>query len=107
MCSFAERRIEFCSEEFSSDQDLHQFSQQNRQIKVYQENGSVYFGRIKQGKRHDWVNLEQSPAILLYDDFSLLYRGPFKDDMREGVGVVTSDGIQDEITRLRIPKVPV
>jgi dihydrofolate reductase len=43
--------------------------------------------------------------VLIFDDFSLMYRGPFKDDMREGTGVITSEGIQDEIDRLRIPKV--
>ena len=43
----------------------------------------------------------------MFDDFNLIYRGCFKDDLREGTGVVTSEGIKEELERLRIPKVPI
>ena len=60
------------------------------------ENGSVYFGKIKQGKRHD------QSAIMLFEDLSLVYRGGFADDLRDGKAVITSD-VQDDLANLRVP----
>lgn len=45
------------------------------------ENGAVYFGRIKQGRRHD-CNAAGDEAVLIFDDLRLVYRGQYQDDMK-------------------------
>lgn len=90
MCSFTEESIDFLSENHTM-QDRHQFFQQNRKLVVYQENGSIYHGRIKQGKKHD---LSQEGASLVFEDLHLVYRGQFVSDMKEGFGTISSDPSQ-------------
>jgi len=55
---------------------------------VYQENGSIYIGKIRQGKKHD---LSTEGAVLYFDDLRLIYRGQFVNSMREGFGTISSE----------------